>query len=85
MYWPFCLLKILKAAVLMTKFVSKSAKNILEEADTGIRNAGPIIQRNDFFYMYIIFIISIIHSIKVTGPFSSGHRYQHFCEHCCSS
>ena len=33
----------------MTKFVSQSAKNILEEADTGIRNAGPVIQKTIFF------------------------------------
>jgi len=69
----------------MTKFVSQSAKNILEEADTGIRNAGPVIQKTIFFYMYIIFIISTIHCIKVTRPYSAGHRYKHFCERCCPS
>ena len=51
----------------MTQPVSKSAKNILKEADTGIRNAGPIITKIIFFICILFSIFQLYIASKLPG------------------
>ena len=54
----------------MTQFVSKSAKNIFKETDTGIRNAGPIITKIIFFTCIFFSLFQLYIASKLPGLFA---------------